>query len=86
MYNTPQNRSSDCPLIDKPKQPTKAEVVTELKRLRRINADLLEALERLSSTECFVQPGMISPECRARMKFAEAAIALATPKATTQNP
>ncbi len=40
---------------------------------------LLEALERLSSTECFVQPGMISPECRARMKYAEAAIAKARP-------
>jgi len=46
----------------------------ENERLKKINQDFLDALERLASFECFVNPGLISPECRARMKYAETAI------------
>ncbi len=46
----------------------------ENERLKGTNARHLGALERLASVECFVQPGMISPECRARMKYAEDAM------------
>ncbi len=36
----------DCPRIEKPqKQPAKAEIVSELAAVKKINADLLEALE-----------------------------------------
>ena len=68
------------------KPPNKGRVGKDLRLLREVRPflsttpDLLEALERLASSECFVRPGMISPETYARMKYAEAEVAKAKPR------